>query len=220
MSYLGIDVSELKLRCTLLLGPKNDKCKRKVVANNRQGVYELIRWCAKHGLSSDQVHGVMDGTGLYHEQSATTLHDTGATVSLVNPENVHDFGQTRDMRSRTDGLDSLTLARYGVAAQPPTWQPSPAHVRALRDLVAQWEALSEDRKRSLNRLKKADASAALALVESSISNSLCFYDGEMARLERAIDDHIDHHSDLQEDAALLAMIPGTCLNRSPSRENC
>ena len=208
MFYLGIDVSKLKLDCTLLLDPDNDKRKSKVVPNSRDGVRELVKWCAKHGVTVDQVHVVLEATGPYHEQAATTLHDSGVSVSIANPANVHDFGRALAMHSKTDALDSLVLARYGMAMKPARWEPPPAHVRELRALIAQVDALSKDRLRTMNRQEKAEASAAPELVERSISNTLSFYDEEIARLEKAIDDHIDRHPDLKDDATLLSTIPG------------
>lgn len=208
MIYLGIDVSKLKLDCTLLLDPENDKRKSKVVLNSRDGVQELVRWCTKHGVAADQVHAVLEATGPYHEQAATTLHDGGITVSVANPANVHDFSRALAMRSKTDALDSLVLARYGVAMRPAAWQPPPAHVRELRALITQLEALSKDRLRTMNRQEKIEASAASELVERSISDTLSFYDKEIARLEKAIDDHIDRHPDLKDDTKLLSTIPG------------
>ena len=129
MFYLGIDVSKLKLDCTLLLDPDNDKRKSKVVPNSRDGVRELVKWCAKHGVTVDQVHVVLEATGPYHEQAATTLHDSGVSVSIANPANVHDFGRALAVHSKTDALDSLVLARYGIAMKPARWEPPPAHVR-------------------------------------------------------------------------------------------
>lgn len=208
MFYLGIDVSKLKLDCTLLLDPDNDKRKSKVVPNSREGVRELVKWCAKHGVAVDQVHVVLEATGSYHEQAATTLHDSGVSVSIANPANVHDFGRALAVHSKTDALDSLVLARYGMAMKPARWEPPPAHVRELRALITQVEALSKDRLRTMNRQEKAEASAAPELVERSISNTLSFYDKEIARLEKAIDDHIDRHPDLKDDAKLLSTIPG------------
>ncbi|MGW6454304.1 transposase, partial [Isoptericola sp. NPDC055063] len=69
-------------------------------------------------------------------------------------------------------------------------------------------ALSKDRLRTMNRQEKIEASSPSELVERSISDTLSFYGKEIARLEKAIDDHIDRHPDLKEDARLLATIPG------------
>ena len=208
MFYLGIDVSKLKLDCMLLVDLELDKRKSKVVPNTGDGVKMLIQWCAKQGVQAQDLHAVMEATGPYHEQAATSLFDAGLTVSIANPANVHDFGRALAMHSKTDKLDSLVLARYGAAVKPAAWQPPPAHVRELRALLGRLEALTKDRARELNRQEKLQASGAPMLVENSIENSLDFYAVEISRLEKAIKDHIDRHPDLKEDSKLLESIPG------------
>lgn len=207
MIYLGIDVSKLKLDC-MLLDPERDKRKSKVVPNTAEGVKTLVQWCTKQGVTASELHVVMEATGPYHEQAATCLFDAGATVSVANPANVHDFGRALGMHSKTDKLDSLVLARYGMAVKPAAWQAPPMHVRELRALLNQLEALTKDQARVFNRREKQQASGVPTLVESSIENTLEFYAVEIARLEKAVKDHIDRHPDLKEDTKLLESIPG------------
>lgn len=208
MIYLGIDVAKLKLDCTLLLDPELDKRKSKTVANTRDGAKQLIQWCHKQGIQADLVHAILEATGPYHEQAATALFDAGVMVSVVNPATVHDFGGALAMRSKTDALDSLVLARYGLAIKPSPWQPAPAHVRELRALLSQLEALMKDQARVRNRQEKAQVSEAPMLVASSIADTLSFYAAEIKRLDKAINEHIDHHPDLKQDSKLLESIPG------------
>jgi transposase len=158
MFYLGIDVSKLKLDCMLLVDLDGDKRKSKVVPNTAEGVKALVQWCAKQGAQPHELHAVMEATGSYHEQAATGLFEAGLTVSVANPANVHDFGGALAMRSKTDKLDSLVLARYGAAIKPAAWQPPPAHVRELRALLSQLEALTKDRTRVHNRREKQQSS--------------------------------------------------------------
>lgn len=198
MFYLGVDVSQTKLTCTLLLDPKLDKHKSKVVANSLDGVYVLVLWCGKQGASADHVHAVLDGRSPYHHLPATTLTDCGVTVSIVDFADVQEFGLSRAKQgkhAKPGTPDALELAHYALAAQPATWQPPPAHVRELDALTAQRDALMKDRLCSQNRQKVAEANGAPVLVEKSIIKALTFYDAEIARLERAIEDHISHHPD-------------------------
>lgn len=196
MFYLGVDVSQLQLKCTLLLDPDKDKHKTKVVANSMDGVYVLVLWCGKQGVPADLVHAVVDGAGPYHQFPATLLHDCGVTISIVDPSNIRDFGRDLPKPSRLDAIDARALAHYGFTAQPVTWQPPPAHARELDALTAQLDSLRKDRLCSQNRREMAEASGAPALVDNSISMTLLFYDAEIARLQKAIKDHISHHADL------------------------
>src|SRR3546814_20153549 len=126
MFFLGIDVSKAKLDCALLAAG-GDKRKTKVVPNTAAGIQTLMAWCAKQGAAPEQLHAVLEPTGPYHEQAGTTLHDAGVTVSLINPAQARDFAGALAVRSKTDGIDSYVLARYGPALRPPAGQPAPLH---------------------------------------------------------------------------------------------
>lgn len=206
MFFLGIDVSKAKLDCALL-GSEGDKRKTKVVPNSVAGIQTLLQWCAKQGAQPQQLHAVLEPTGQYHEQAATALHDASVSVSVVNPAQVRDFAGALAVRSKTDGIDSYVLARYGQALNPALWHPAPLHARQLRALLARRNALSKDLLRELNRQEKTQFSDPPVLVEGSITKAIAFLREEIKRLEQAIDDHIDRHPDLKEDRELLTSIP-------------
>ena len=92
MHYLGIDVAKAKLDCTLLLDAAN-KRKAKCVSNDKTGIHALLSWLTKQGLEPRQVHAVMEGTGVYHEQAAIALCDAGVIVSIINPAQIRDFAK-------------------------------------------------------------------------------------------------------------------------------
>lgn len=69
MIYLGIDISKARLDC-ILLDPVTDKRKTKAVSNDPKGFEDLSAWLGKQGTAPGDVHGVMEATGVYHEQAA------------------------------------------------------------------------------------------------------------------------------------------------------
>src|SRR5574343_1107741 len=99
MIYLGIDVSKAKLDCTLL-DPATDKRKTKVVSNDARGFEALLTWLDKQGAAPGDVHGVMEATGVYHEQAALWLSDAGVRRSVVNPARLRDFAHGLAMRTK------------------------------------------------------------------------------------------------------------------------
>lgn len=206
MVYLGIDVAKAKLDCTLL-DPVTDKRKTKVVGNDKAGFEGLLAWLTKQGVAVGEVHGIMEATGVYHEQAALWLSDAGMRVSVVNPAQVRDFGRGLAVRTKTDGTDSVTLARYGALIQPEVWQAPPLEIRELKALIARLEALETDARRELNRREKALVAQAPALVQESLDNHLASLSQEITRLQRAIDDHIDRHPGLKADRERLLSIP-------------
>lgn len=106
MFFIGIDVSKAKLDCCLLLDVASNKRRAKVVTNSKTGIVDLLTWCTKQPVPVHELHAIMEGTGVYHEQAALALSDAGATVSIVNPAQVKDFGHSLGVRTKTDGVDS------------------------------------------------------------------------------------------------------------------
>ncbi|MDP1645472.1 MAG: transposase [Thiobacillus sp.] len=166
-----------------------DKRKTKVVTNDLKGLKLLAEWLGKQGVALTEVHGVLEATGVYHEQAALWLVDAGVTVSVANPAQAKDFARGLAVRTKTDGVDSVVLARYGALVKPQPWQASPLEVREL------------------NRQEKATVSGVPDLVQQSLDTHLAVLKQEIARLQTAIDDHIDHHPSLKADREYLLTIP-------------
>jgi len=146
---------------------------------------------------------------VYHEQAALALTDAGVTVSIVNPAQVKDFGRSLGVRTKTDGVDSWVLARYGALLNPKTWTPPTREARTLQALLSRREAIAQDLQRERNRLEKADATDTSPLIRQSIIDSVAFafLEKQLARLHQDIDNHIDKHPELKADQELLTSIP-------------
>lgn len=208
MIYLGMDVAKAKLDCCLLLDTSTLKRKTKVIANTTAGYTTLLEWLSKQGIVHNEVHLVMEATGVYHETAAMFLADAGLTVSIINPAQVKDFGRGLAVRTKTDGVDSVVLARYGALLKPTPWQPPPPTARVLTALIARRDAVAEDLQRERNRQEKGLSTSTHTLILESITQSITFLQTELARLQQAIDDHIDHDAGLKQDRRLLETIPG------------
>lgn len=208
MIYLGMDVAKAKLDCCLLLDSGTLKRKTKVIANTPLGYTTLLEWLTKQHMGHDEVHIVMEATGVYHEAAAMFFADAGLTVSIINPAQVKDFGRGLAVRTKTDGVDSVVLARYGALLKPTPWQPPPPEARALTALIARRDAVAEDLQRERNRQEKSLSTSTHTLILQSIDQSIDFLQTELKRLQEAIDQHIDHDAGLKQDRRLLETIPG------------
>jgi transposase len=207
MFYLGMDVAKVKLDCCLLLDDASNKRKTKMISNNKSGIADLLTWIGKQQIAPNALHVVMEGTGVYHEQAALALADAGVTVSIVNPAQVKDFGRGLAIRTKTDGVDSFVLARYGALLKPAAWNPPAPEARILQELIARRDAIAQDLQRERNRQEKAAATDTPALIRQSLIDSIEFMSGQLAQLQHDIDQHIDHHPGLKEDLTLLQSIP-------------
>lgn len=163
-----------------MLDSDSTKRKSKSVANTKTGFTTLLEWLERKGVSLPQLHAIMEGTGVYHEQAALALVNAGVTVSIVNPAQVKDFGRGLAVRTKTDGIDSFVLARYGALVKPGAWQPPLPEVRVLRALLARRDAIAQDLQRELNRLEKADATDTPTLIRQSINDSISFLRKQIA----------------------------------------
>lgn len=207
MFYLGMDVAKAKLDCCLLLDETSGKRKTKVASNSKSGIVDLLAWVAKQNVSPGVLHVVMEATGVYHEQAAMALADVGITVSIVNPAQVKDFGRGLAVRTKTDGVDSFVLARYGALLKPAAWTPPAPEARMLQALLSRREAITQDLQRERNRQEKADATDTPDRIRQSLSDSIEFLVKQLAELQRDIDQHIDRHPTLKDDMTLLQSIP-------------
>ena len=207
MFFIGIDVSKAKLDCSLLLDVASAKRRAKSVANSKAGVGELLAWCVKQQVRPGTLHAILEGTGVYHEQAALALSDAGVTVSIVNPAQVKDFGRSLGVRTKTDGVDSLVIARYGALLNPRPWTPPAREARILQALLSRREAIAQDLQRERNRLEKADATDTPDLIRQSLVEAIDFLAKQLAKIQQDIDDHIDKHPNLKADRELLLSIP-------------
>lgn len=207
MFFIGIDVSKAKLDCSLLLDVASCKRRAKTVANTPAGVSDLLTWCAKQHAANHELHAILEGTGVYHEQAALALADAGVTVSIVNPAQVKDFGRSLGVRTKTDGVDSFVLARYGALLKPRPWTPPAQEARILQALLSRREAIAQDLQRERNRQEKAEATDTPFSIQESLLDSIVFLEKQLAKLQQDIDDHINKHPTLKADRELLLTIP-------------
>ena len=149
----------------------------------------------------------MDATGVYHEHAALALADAGVIVSIINPAQVKNFGRGLAVRTKTDGVDSFVLSRYGALLKPAAWIPPAPKARVLQALLARRYAVAQDLQRERNRQEKADATDTPELIRKSLKDSIEFLVKQLAGLQHDIDEHIGVHPSLKEDMALLQSIP-------------
>jgi transposase len=202
--HIGVDVSKLKLDVARLRG---GKFKNKVFDNNRNGFKALAAWLAEDGVSTQQAHLCLEATGPYSEALALWLSDMGWCVSVVNPARVKGFAQSELTRNKTDKADAGLLARFCAALAPEPWSAPSLVVRQLRSLVERLQALKDMHQQEMNRLEAADA-ANDTLAKRDIDGHVVYLLAAIKRLQSDIDKHIGGHPELQQNAQLLASIPG------------
>lgn len=203
-AFVGIDVSKRKLDCAALVA---GKIKSRVVSNDPRGFAQLDAWLRERGLASETTRLCLEATGPYSEQIALALVDSGWTISVVNPARIKGFAQGELARNKTDRADAALLARFCAAMRPTVWTPPGSAYRQLRALVERLQALKDMHQQEANRLEAHRACADDAVLPD-IESHLVWLARQIAELQRRINDHIDGHPELKQDAELIASIPG------------
>jgi transposase len=198
---LGIDIAKLKFNVCLI--NQSGKLKHKLFSNTLTGFDQLSEWLTKQGI--ERVRGCLEATGTYGEALALFLHQTGHTVSVINPAAVKAFAQSRLSRTKTDRVDAELIARFCLAQAPPAWTPLPQEVRELQALVRRLEALIEMRVAEENRLSSG---ITVEMVRQSVQEHLVYLNEQIKRTEELIRTHINNHPRLKRQSELLDTIPG------------
>jgi transposase len=148
--FVGLDVSK---GChTAAAVDEQDQIRWKDVEfeDDARGYGRLLETVARAGRCQ-RVHVCLEATGNYgHRLAAFLEQQPGYCVSMINPRQSHHFAKVLMLRTKTDGVDAVLLARYARALEPRVWQaqgePALAALtrnrrRLLGTLTAQVDAL-------------------------------------------------------------------------------
>lgn len=204
--FLGIDVSKATLDVALLPTQSAAKARHKVFANTAAGHGQLLNWLAAHG--AEQVHVTLEATGSYADAVALALHEAGHRVSLVNPALVRAFGHSQLKRTKTDKADAQLIARFCAMHQPTLWAPPEPELRILQALVRRLEALHEMKQMEQNRLDALLTGVSCEIVCASLRDHIAYLEQQLQGTRQQIQEHLQAHPILQEQARLLSSIPG------------
>jgi transposase len=147
---------------------------------------------------------VMEATGKFHRLAHRTLHASGFSVAVINPQRSHQFAKAIGQLAKTDRLDARVLALYGESIGPGALAPTPEALEALQELfnarsasMTEQTALSNRRGTSQTAFLKAELARLLKNVTAHINR----LDAEIAR-------RVNADPALKRRFELLLTIPG------------
>lgn len=111
MISVGIDVSKEKSMVCILRPYGEVVASPYEVTHTEPEVKELVT-CI-HSLDGE-VRVVMEATGAYHLPLLTSLKQAGLFVSVINPLAMKKYVSTALRKGKTDKLDSVRIANYGI----------------------------------------------------------------------------------------------------------
>ena len=199
-AILGIDIAKETFDVVLLQDGRQQGAQ---FSNDPAGFKRLHNWLHKRKVK--HLRACLEATGQYGEALAEDLHAEQHTVSVVNPLAIKAYGQSRLQRNKSDKLDAELIARYCQSEQPAAWSPPAPEIKALRELVHQYDNLQASRQQLRNRLQ---AGLRSDVVRTQLQAQLDLIDQQLAELKAIIHDHIDQYPDLKQQHELLDSIPG------------
>jgi len=201
--HLGLDLAKDKFDAVLRTA--RGTLQHKVFANTADGLGALGRWLSEH--RTGKVICVMEATGIYWEEVTAWLHARGHTVHVLNPAQARRFAQSQLCRQKTDAVDAALLCRMAqiaVECEFTVWSPPAGEVLVLRRLSRARAALVDEcaalRQQRLECREPAVRKAFDAVIATLVA--------QIARLLKAMKDHVAAHAALAEDIALLDSIAG------------
>ena len=206
MFPVGIDVSKNTLDLCMLYDGIKGRKKTRNIQNNRHSVENILRWLRLQHCGPEDVHVVMEATGVYHERLATELHDAGFYVSLANPHRSREFARGMGIMTKTDKVDAYMLACYAFLKNPHRWEPPAPEIRYLGALLRRRDVLLGDALREENRLEKYLSTDTPADIISSCMHMAQLLRDEVSNIERQIKAHIKASPALRRDYTLLTSI--------------
>ncbi|HPG23243.1 MAG TPA: IS110 family transposase [Amaricoccus sp.] len=147
---------------------------------------------------------VFEASGGYDRPLAEALRNVGAGYCRVNPGQARHFARALGVLGKTDRVDARLLAEMGARLELAA-TPSPAPVqRALKAQAARRRQLVEMRKQERTRLRQAAGRAE----RRSLERHLRWLDGEITRIEAALDETLAADAPAARVLARLCTAPG------------
>ena len=158
----GIDMSKDKFDASLTFIDAEQNIKHqsvKVFTNNQQGFKGFYDWCKKHQDKDIPMHFTMEATGVYYESLAYFLVDKGEYLSVLLPNTVKKFGESLNIKSKTDKIDAKILGQMGVERKLSQWAVTTPIYRDLKTLIRERQRLVEMRTMLKNQLHAEEHTA-------------------------------------------------------------
>ena len=111
MVSIGVDVSKGKSTVCFLTGYGEVLYKPFEISHTERDLSHLVDLISS---VKEDVRAVMESTGSYHLPILNYLKKHGVFVSVINPLIMHKYANLTLRKAKTDALDSIKIAKYGL----------------------------------------------------------------------------------------------------------
>jgi transposase len=173
------------------------------------GIASLRTRLQATGIAPADTLIVMEATGSYWITLATSLHQAGYAVSVINPSQAHHFAKALLKHAKTDAIDAQTLAHLASKLQPECWTPPPPVYYELQQRLAQRDALIDLRQQVRNQLHALSQNpVVIASVRARMEQLISTLTDQLAAVEAEIAPALCQDAEWAAAAARLQTITG------------
>lgn len=169
-------------------------------ANTKSDLKALTTWLVS--LQPERV--VFEPTGAYHRKLERSLAEAGITYAKINPRQARRFAEATGTLAKTDKVDAMMLARFGMVLDPATTAARSQTLEILAELVVTRRALIKDRTAARNRQHNLSS----ALLKAQVKRRLKQIDADIAAIDDECRKLVEADPDLRSRLAILSSIPG------------
>ena len=153
---VGIDVSMEDLYVCFMCCREDFSSKilgTRKFSNNHSGIKNLLKWISsKRKDQSIPLQIGMEATGVYHEDLAYTLSDSGYELSVLVPGKVKAYFLSIGLVSKNDPSDAKGLAQMMIERKWDVWSAPTKQIRDLRSLYRYRDSLQGQLTQVRNKL--------------------------------------------------------------------
>jgi len=209
--FAGVDISAASATAAWMVAG-GQPTRAITIAQTAAGYADLQQRLLASGQPANAILVVLEATGTYWVALATTLHQAGFAVAVINPAQAHDFAKALLKRSKTDAIDAQTLAELGARLQPAPWTPPPVIYTEVQQRLVQRDALVDLRQQVRNQLHALiQQPLVIASVRTRMETLLQTLTDQIAEVEREIAAALQQDDDWAAAARRLQTISGVGL---------
>ncbi|KAA6436875.1 IS110 family transposase [Dyadobacter flavalbus] len=181
----------------------------KKFTNSAPGFESLLRW-TKVFTSPELPFGfAMEATGVYYEPLCYWLFERGLPVSVQLAQKVKHYGQSLNIKTKTDRSDAAVIARMGLERKLKAWNAGSAALRQIKLVLREREALIEEVKGVKNQLHAlSHAHQAPVPILERLKKRLDFMAQQLAEVEAGLTELVKADAPLKERVEHVCTIKG------------
>lgn len=177
--------------------------------NNEKGFDLFIDWTNQFKEVELTESYTMEATGVYYEKLAYYLNDKDKSIHVLLPNKAKKFGESLNVKSKTDNIDSKVLAQMGVERKLENWKLCSKQFRNLRTLTREREQLISQRSGVKNQIH-AEKHTAKPLYSTirRMNSLLLFLNKQIIKIEIELKKIIAADTELSKKVENIISIPG------------